>query len=83
MTKTIKERDFKEKERIHTLSTGENEALHFSVVEVGGKTRADIRYFSKNDQGLWPTSRGILIDPKRLNDVEVGVRKLAQALGKK
>lgn len=83
MNKTKKQTDFKEKERVHTIVTGEDEALHFSVVEVAGKVRADIRYFSKEDQNIWPTSRGILVDPKKLNDLGEGVRKLTERFQKK
>jgi len=83
MTQTKKKSDFKEKERVFSVPTREGEELRFSVVEVGGKTCADIRYFAEGESGIWPTNRGIMIDPKKLNDVQEGFNKLSAKFQKK
>ena len=75
---------FKEKESLYTVPMRKGEELRFSVVEVEGKTRADIRYFSQNEEGVMlPTPRGIMLDPLKLGELESGVHKLTERLTKK
>lgn len=75
--------DFKEKEALFSVPMRKGEELRFSVVEVEGKTRADIRYFSQVEDGMRPTPRGIMVDPAKLTDIESGVRKLVERFAKK
>ncbi len=51
--------DFRAKEVLCSAPMRKGEELRFSVVEVDGKARADIRYFSEVGGGMWPTPRGM------------------------
>lgn len=83
MSKQKGKGDFKAKEVLCSVPMRKGEELRFSVVEVEGKTRADIRYFSEVGGGMWPTPRGIMLDPAKLGDIEYGVRKLVERFTKK
>ena len=75
---------FREKESLYAVPMRKGEELRFSVVEVDGKTRADIRYFSQVEEGeMRPTPRGIMLDPLKLGELESGVHKLVERLAKK
>ena len=76
-------KDFRAKEVLCSAPMRKGEELRFSVVEVDGKARADIRYFSEIGDGMWPTPRGITIDPEKLSDIEYGVKKLVERFTKK
>lgn len=82
MTKAGQQGDFKEKEKVHVVPTRKGEELHFSVVELDGKQKADIRYFSKNEDGLRPTHRGIVVDIGRIDSLLEGTQKLKAAISK-
>jgi hypothetical protein len=83
MSKQKGKGDFRAKEVLCSAPMRKGEELRFSVVEVDGKARADIRYFSEVGGGMWPTPRGIMIDPEKLSDIEYGVRKLVERFSKK
>ncbi|HRK61729.1 MAG TPA: PC4/YdbC family ssDNA-binding protein [Candidatus Omnitrophota bacterium] len=75
--------EFREKEALFSVPMRKGEELRFSVVEVEGKTRADIRYFSQVEDGMRPTPRGIMVDPVKLTEIESGIRKLVDRFSKK
>ncbi len=53
---------FKEVKKVAVIATRDGEELHFTKVEVDGKTRGDIRYFTAREgQQMTPGRRGILI----------------------
>mgnify|MGYP001616873340 CR=1 FL=1 len=74
--------EFKEKKVVHTMPAREKEELRFSLVEVDGKTRGDIRYFAEwgDVKGMRATPRGITLDPAKREGFEEGVGKLFDAL---
>ncbi len=78
-----RKRSFREREKVHVMPARDGEELRFCVVEVGGKLRADIRYFAEGEKGIFPTSRGILVDPAKFGDFREGVEKLSERLAKK
>lgn len=82
MTKTGKQGEFKEKEKVYVVPTRRGEELHFSVVELDGKTKADIRFFSVTEEGLRPTHRGIVVDVERMEGLIEGAKKLMVATSK-
>ncbi len=77
--------EFKEKEVAFVMPARENEELHFSVVELNDKLRADIRYFAEwgEVEGLRATQRGITIDPAKYGEFQKGVMKLSEKLPRK
>ncbi len=83
MRKSTRSGEFKEKEMLHSIGMRKDEELHFSVVEVGGKTRGDIRYFSLTEEGMRPTTRGIMVDPAKLGEIRKGVELLQERFTKK
>ena len=50
MEKEKKDKGFVEKEKVRVIPTRIGEELHFTVVEVNGKRRGDIRFFMKNEE---------------------------------
>lgn len=76
-------KDFRAKEILCSVPMRKGEELRFSIVELEGKPRADIRYFSEIGGEMWPTPRGITVDPVKLSDLEYGVRKLVERFTKK
>ena len=83
MSKQKAKGDFKAKEVLCSVPMRRGEELRFSVVELEGKPRADIRYFSEVCGEMWATPRGITVDPVKLSDIEYGVRKLVERFTKK
>jgi len=75
--------DFKEVEKIGVIPTREGEELHFSIVEVDGKTRGDIRYFVDHSGQMLHSRRGILIPEKNAQAFKEQVDKLVQNLEEK
>ena len=75
--------DLRTKEVLCSVPMRKGEELRFSVVEVEGKTRADIRYFSEVGGEMWPTPRGIMLDPAKLSEIETGVKKLVERFATK
>ena len=82
MIKAGKQGEFKEKEKVHVIPTRRGEELHFSVVELDGKSKADIRFFSVTEEGLRPTHRGIVVDVERMEGLIEGAKKLMVATSK-
>ncbi len=82
MTKSGGNGEFKEIQKVHVLQTRKGEELHFAVVELGGHPKVDIRYFSKTEEGLRPTHRGIVVDIAKLDDLMEGAQKLVSVIGK-
>lgn len=82
MTKAGGNGEFKEKEKVHVIPTRKGEELHFSVIELDGKPKGDIRYFSRNEEGLRPTQRGIVVDIGKMGDLMEGTHKLVAAINK-
>lgn len=82
MEKTTTQGDFKEKEKVHVIPTREAEELHFSVISLNGKNMADIRYFSKTEEGVRPTQRAFVLDARKLEGLVEGAKKLLVALKK-
>ena len=82
MEKTGKQGDFKEKEKVHIVPMRAAEELHFSVIELGGKPMADIRCFSKTEEGLRATQFGIVLNTKKLEGLVEGAQKLLAAIKK-
>ncbi|GEM_PF-1469849 len=76
------ETGFKEKEKVYAIATKEGEEIRFSVVEVNGQTRADIRYFAEwgDVRGLRPTRGGITIDPTDFAKFIQGTDKLFKTI---
>lgn len=83
MNRKRKYGDFKEKEVLHSVGMRKGEELRFAVVEVDGKTRGDIRYFSEAEEGMRPTTRGIMVDPAKLGEIQKGVQMLQDRFTKK
>lgn len=77
------ESDFKEVKKIGVLQTREGEELHFTLVEVDGKTRGDIRYFTDRDGEMVHGRRGILVPEKSPVAFKEQVEKLVQSLEEK
>jgi len=82
MIKKVKQGEFVEKEKVYVMPARKGEELHFSIVELEGKIKADIRFFSKIDEGMRPTYRGIVIDPPKMESVVEGAQKLMAAISK-
>jgi len=74
-----------EKERVYAVPIRGGEEIRFSIVEVGGQIRADVRYFIEcgGIDGMQATSRGMFIHPAKLDEVEKGVRKLSEKFTQK
>ncbi|OGW81634.1 MAG: hypothetical protein A3G33_08250 [Omnitrophica bacterium RIFCSPLOWO2_12_FULL_44_17] len=81
---TIKryEGGFKEVKRVNVIPTRDGEELHFTKVEVGGKIRGDIRYFTEREGEMSPGRRGILI-PENPKEFQESVEKLIKSLSEK
>ena len=85
MDKEKKNKGFVEKERVRVVPTRSGEELHFTVVEVNGKTRGDIRFFVRNEENeekeeMIAAKRGISILPRHFKAFQEGVSKLAAKL---
>jgi|GEM_PF-2197796 len=74
-----------DKERVYAIPIRGGEEIRFSVVEVSGQIRADIRYFIEfgGIEGLQATSRGMFIHPAKLDEFEKGVKKLSEKFTQK
>lgn len=82
MTKEKKDLGFKEKEKVKVISTRKGEELHFTVVEVDGDIRGDIRFFVKNKDNteMFAARRGISVLPKHFPVFQEAVAELAGKL---
>ena len=77
-----KDKGFVEIEKVRVIQTRNGEELHFTVVEVNGKLRGDIRFFVKNEENdeVFAAKRGISILPRHFKAFQEGVSKLAAKL---
>ncbi len=83
MKTTRKEGGFKEVKKVAVIPTRDGEELHFTKVEVDGKTRGDIRYFTAREgQQMTPGRRGILI-PENSKEFQASTEKLIKSLSEK
>ncbi len=84
MKTTRKEGGFKELKKVNVIETREGEELHFTKVEVDGKIRGDIRYFTVREGAsqMAPGKRGILI-PENPKEFQGSVEKLIKSLSEK
>ena len=82
MEKEKKNKGFVEKERVRVVPTRSGEELHFTVVEVNGKLRGDIRFFVKNEENdeVFAAKRGISILPRHFKAFQEGVAELGAKL---
>ena len=82
MEKEKKDKGFVEKEKVCVVPMRSGEELHFTVVEVNGKLRGDIRFFVKNEENdeVFAAKRGISILPRYFKAFQEGVSKLAAKL---
>lgn len=82
MTQDKKDLGFQEKEKVKVIPTRKGEELHFTVVEVDGKVRGDIRFFVRNkeNKGMFAARRGISVLPKHFSAFQEGVTELAGKL---
>ncbi len=81
--KTVRnEGGFKELKKINVVKTREGEELHFTKVEVDGKIRGDIRYFTDRDGRMRPARRGLLI-PENSGEFQASVGKLIDSISEK
>jgi hypothetical protein len=85
MDKEKKNKGFVEKERVRVVPTRSGEELHFTVVEVNGKTRGDIRFFVRNEENedteeMIAAKRGISILPRHFKAFQEGVAELGAKL---
>ena len=80
-----KDGGFKEKEKVFCIPTKEGEEIRFAVVEVNGRTYADIRYFAEwgDVKGLRPTRGGLTVDPVHMAAFIRGTYKLCKKTVKK
>jgi len=82
MEKGKKGKGFVEKEKVRVIQTRNGEELHFTIVEVNGKPRGDIRFFVKNEDSdeVFAAKRGISILPRHFKAFQEGVTELAAKL---
>jgi len=82
MEKGKKGKGFVEKEKVRVIQTRNGEELHFTIVEVNGKTRGDIRFFVKNEESdeVFAAKRGISILPRHFKAFQEGVAELGAKL---
>jgi len=76
------ETGFVEKEKVRVIPTRKGEELHFTVVEVEGEIRGDIRFFVKikGRKGMLAARRGIAVLPEHFKAFQDGVAELAAKL---
>jgi hypothetical protein len=76
--------NLKEKEVAHVIPIREGEEIRFSVIELDGRPRADIRYFAQwgGVDEMQATTRGIIINPEKFDDFVAGVTKLRDRVQK-
>jgi hypothetical protein len=67
---------------VRVVPTRSGEELHFTVVEVNGKLRGDIRFFVKNEENdeVFAAKRGISILPRHFKAFQEGVAELGAKL---
>lgn len=72
------EMGFVEKEKVRVIQTRKGEELHFTVAEVEGEIRADIRFFVKikGRRGMIAARRGIALLPEHFKAFQEGVAEL-------
>ena len=80
-----KDKGFVEIEKVRVIQTRNGEELHFTVVEVNGKTRGDIRFFVRNEENeeteeMIAAKRGISVLPRHFKEFQEGVAELAAKL---
>ncbi len=80
-----KDKGFVEIEKVRVIQTRNGEELHFTVVEVNGKTRGDIRFFVRNEENedaeeMIAAKRGISIFQRHFTAFQEGVAELGARL---
>ena len=82
MEKEKKNNWFVEKEKVRVVPMRNGEEMHFTIVEVKGKTRGDIRFFMKNEENdeVFAAKRGISILPRYFKAFQEGVAELGAKL---
>ena len=82
MEKEKKNNWFVEKEKVRVVPMRNGEEMHFTIVEVKGKTRGDIRFFMKNEENdeVFAAKRGISILPRHYKAFQEGVAELGAKL---
>ncbi len=73
---------FVEKEQVKTVPTRKGEELHFTVVEVDGEIRGDVRFFTWNKElkKMTASKRGIAVLPRHFKTLKDGVSELSEKL---
>ena len=76
------EMGFVEKEKVRVIPTRKGEELHFTVAEVEGEIRGDIRFFVKikGRKGMLAVRRGIAVLPEYYKAFQEGVAELGAKL---
>ena len=76
------EMGFVEKEKVRVIPTRKGEELHFTVAEVEGKIRGDIRFFVKikGRKGMLAVRRGIAVLPEHFKAFQEGAAELGAKL---
>lgn len=76
------EMGFVEKEKVRVIQTRKGEELHFTVAEVEGEIRGDIRFFVKikGRKGMLAVRRGIAVLPEYYKAFQEGVAELGAKL---
>ncbi len=71
-----------EKEKVLVIPTRKGEELHFTVTEVEGGIRGDIRFFVKikGQKGMIAVRRGIAVLPEHFKAFQEGVAELGAKL---
>ena len=71
-----------EKEKVLVIPTRKGEELHFTVTEVEGGIRGDIRFFVKikGQKGMLAVRRGIAVLPEHFKAFQEGVAELGAKL---
>jgi hypothetical protein len=71
-----------EKEKVRVIPTRKGEELHFTVTEVEGGIRGDIRFFVKikGQKGMLAVRRGIAVLPEHYKAFQEGVAELGAKL---
>ena len=80
-----KEKGFVEIEKVRVIQTRSGEELHFTVVEVNGKTQGDIRFFVRNEENeekeeMIAAKRGISVLPRNFKEFQEAVAELGAKL---
>ena len=76
------EMGFVEKEKVRVIPTRKGEELHFTIAELDGEIRGDIRFFVKikGRKGMLAVRRGITLLPEHFKAFQEGVAELGAKL---